>query len=77
MQQRGLVANHLHDARMRVAQRVDADAGDEIQVTLALGVLHIASLAARQRQRITGIILEQIFALEFDDGLCGLVHRGR
>ena len=30
-QQRGLLADHLDDARMRVAQRVHADAGDKIQ----------------------------------------------
>ena len=34
-QQAGLLADDLHDARMRVAERVDADAGDQVQVALA------------------------------------------
>jgi len=34
-EQAGLLADHLHQARVRVAQGVDADSGDEIEVTLA------------------------------------------
>ena len=63
-QQAGLLANHFREARVRVAQRVDADAGDEIQIALAGSVVDIAAFAALQKQRIARVILQQILALQ-------------
>ena len=63
----GLLANHLHQPRMRVPQRVHADAGNQIQVALAGGVVDIATLAASQHQRIARVVLKQILLFEIDD----------
>ncbi len=65
--QAGLFAHHFDDARVGVAQARYADAGDEIQVPLAGQIVHIAAFAARQDQRIAGIILEQIIAFQIHD----------
>src|SRR6516165_10170316 len=44
----GLLTNHLHDSRMPVAQSVHADAGDEVEVTPALGIENVTAFASRQ-----------------------------
>ena len=59
----GLLADHLHQARVRVAERVYADAGDEVEVALAGWVKNIAAFAAIQHERIAGVGLEQVFVL--------------
>src|ERR1035437_3418697 len=46
-QQRGLVADDLDQARMGVTQRVDTDAGDEVQVTLAGTIRRLYERSAR------------------------------
>ena len=61
--------NHAHDARMVLAERVHADAGDEIEITLAVDVPHVRAVAAHQHQRMTRVILQQILALELNDVL--------
>ena len=63
-QQRRLVANHLDDARMRVPQGVHADAGDEVQVAVAVDIVHVASLAAMDHDRIAGVILKKVLAFQ-------------
>ena len=64
-----LLANHLHQTRVRVAQCVDADAGDEVQITLAGRIENVAALAAVEHQRIAGVVLEQVFAFERADAV--------
>jgi hypothetical protein len=73
---RSLLANDLHQARVPVAQSVDANAGDEIQVAFARPIPHIAALAALQHQRIAGVVLEQVLFFEFYGGNrgCGGFH---
>src|SRR5690348_7952483 len=56
-EQRGLLANHFRDAWMRVSQRVYADAGDHVQIALAIRVVNIGTFPAMQRNRIPGIVL--------------------
>ncbi|MGA2119477.1 MAG: hypothetical protein ABSH56_32595 [Bryobacteraceae bacterium] len=65
------MADDLDDAGMGVAERIDADAGNQIEVTAALQIVHPAPLSARQDERITGIILEEVGALQIHDGLSG------
>ena len=60
----GLLADHLHQARVRVAQRVHADAGDEIEIALARCIKNVAAFAMIEQQRIAGVGLEQVLALE-------------
>ena len=43
-EQSGLLTNHFGHARMGVAERVDADAGDEIQIAAALRYRRRSSL---------------------------------
>ena len=68
---RRLVANNLHNARMRVAKRIDAQAGEKVEVTAALDVINVHALAARDGQRVTGIGVQQEFLFAIDDILIG------
>ena len=60
----GLFADHLDQPRMRVAERVDADARDEVEIALARWIEDVAAFAALEHQRIAGVGLEQVLALE-------------
>ncbi len=75
----GLLADHLHQTGVRVAERVHADAGDEVEVALAGWVKHITAFAAVQYERVAGIGLEQVLALErlhaSENGLFGSRYR--
>ncbi len=66
-----LVANHLHDAGMRVTQRIDAQPGKEVEIALALDVINVHALAARDGQRIAGIGVQQILLFPIDNLLVG------
>ena len=69
-EQAGLLAEHPQDARVAVAQRVDADAGEQIEVALAAQIEHVASLAPVEHQRVAGIGREHIASLQIHDLLC-------
>jgi hypothetical protein len=45
-ERRGLLSNGLHPGGMAVAERVDGDAGEQVEVLLARGIPHIGALAA-------------------------------
>ena len=64
---RRLVADHLHDAGMRVAKRVHAQPGQEVQIPLAVHVVHVDALAARDGHGITRIGVEKVLLLTLDD----------
>ena len=70
-QQSGLLADDFGDARMGVTERIDADAANEIEVTVALQIVNVASFATVECERITGIVLEQVFALQMHNFLSG------
>jgi len=55
-----------------VAQGVDPDTRDEVQILVPVNVVDVASFAAIQHQRVPGIVLNQKLALEIDD----LLRRG-
>src|SRR5438552_3983883 len=52
---------------MPMHQRIYANAGDQVQIALAGCVVDIAPLAARQHQRMAGIILKQVLLLQVDN----------
>src|ERR1700722_1363326 len=62
-----LLANRLHDARMRVPQRIHSQPGDEIQVALALQVKQKHALAPAERDGIAVVCLQQILPFKFSD----------
>src|SRR6516165_4845671 len=51
-----LVGDRLDDGRVRVAERAHRDAGDQVQVLVAVGVPDPASLAAGERQRRGAVV---------------------
>src|SRR3979411_2628728 len=61
-QEGGLLPDHFDDARVSVAERVDADAGDEIQIALTIHIVNIRAFSTTQNQRITGVVLEKIIS---------------
>ncbi len=63
----GLLANGFHDARVRVAQRIHSQAGNEVEILLALDVVQENSLAAFEGDRVAVIGLEKITALKVGD----------
>ncbi|SPF39321.1 hypothetical protein SBA1_270036 [Candidatus Sulfotelmatobacter kueseliae] len=66
-QLRRLLANRLHDPRMRVPQRIHAQSRNKVEIALALDVIHEHSLAARQHDRIAVISLQQKLLFPFCD----------
>jgi hypothetical protein len=56
--QSGLLPNRPYQPGMRVSQGVDADAREQVEITLAGRVIDIATLAAMQNKRIAGVILD-------------------
>ena len=66
-QQRRLFANHIYDARMCMAQGVDTDSGDKVEIPVAVHIVDVAPLAAIQHQRVAGIVLQEKLALQIDD----------
>ena len=73
-QLRRLIANRLHDPRMRVPQRIHAQPGNEIQIALALDVVEKHALAPAQHDGIAVISLQQKLPLTFGDLFKG-IHR--
>ena len=57
-QQGRLFPDHACDARVSVAEGVDANAGDQVKVPLARNVVQPRALAPLQRERITRIVLK-------------------
>ena len=66
-QARSLFLNGGDDARMVLSERIDADAGDEIEIALAVDVPHVRSVAAHKNERMAGIVLQEIAGLKRGD----------
>ncbi len=66
-QLRRLIANRLHDPRMRMPQRVHADPRNKVQIALAINVEEKHALAAAQHDGIAVIGLQQVLPLTFCD----------
>jgi hypothetical protein len=64
----GLLAKDFGEPGMGIAERVDADAGDQIEISFAGGVVNIAALSAMQHQRVAGVILKQVLFFQVDYG---------
>ena len=61
-----LVANGLHNPRMRVTQSIHAEPGNKIKVLLTLDVPNPAALAPLQNQRQTRVGLDQEFLFKLE-----------
>ncbi len=66
-QQGGLLADRFHQTRMRMPQRINADARQQIQVALSGQIINVTAAAMMQREWIACIVLQKILALERPD----------
>ena len=62
-----LLAHRVDDTGMIVAQGTDCDAGEQVEVTLALEVVKHALAAFLNNQRVLLVVAEQDLGLEFLD----------
>ena len=80
-----LFRDGLRDGGMRVAERADGDAGDQVEISVALGVDQLAAFAAHDRNGRACVVLQQVAlareafgGLDFggcDDGGARFEHR--
>src|SRR5216683_7616928 len=62
---RGFAADYFHDARMRVAKRVDGDAAQKIEILLPRGIENIRAAAVSQDHRLALVGGQQeLFGIE-------------
>src|SRR5581483_75625 len=66
---RGLLADHFHNARVRVTKGIHPQPTDEIEITPAFHVIDEDALAAADRQWIAAVGGQQELTLELDDFL--------
>ena len=66
--QASLLPDHFGELRVRVAERVHADSGDQIEIAFAGGVVNVAAFAAMQHERVAGVVLKQVLLFELDHG---------
>jgi hypothetical protein len=52
-----------------VPQGVDPDAGQEVQVAAALGVINVTTFTAGQHERVAGIVLKKVLLFQVFDRL--------
>jgi hypothetical protein len=61
-----------------MSQRIYPNSGDEIEIPAALGIVYMAALAARDDERVSGIILQEVLAFQVHHGLSGAIYgRGK
>ncbi len=58
---RRFAANHFHDPWMRVAQRIDGNAAQKIEVLFPVSIVDVASLPAFQQKRLALVSRQQKF----------------
>ena len=78
-ERRGLIRDRAGEPGVRVAERRDADAREQVQVLAALGVPQAHALAADQRDRLAPIGLQHVARLaphNVVDGGWHVVGRG-
>src|SRR5207249_3179885 len=63
----GLFADYLHDSRMRMAQRIHAETGYEIEIAFAIQIVKKNAFAALEDQRVAVVGLKQKLTFAFDD----------
>ena len=74
---RRLLADGLDDAGMGMAQGIDAQPGEEVEIAPAINVVNVNSLSARNGKWVAGVGVQQVFLLKrynffiskHDDGL--------
>src|SRR5256885_12750959 len=68
---RRLIANHFHDPRMRVPQRMYPEPTDQVEIFLSTRIVDVHSFPSLDQQRIASIGLQQTFLLDGLDLLKG------
>ena len=63
----GLFADYLHDSRMRMAQRIHAQTGYEIEIAFAVQIVEKNAFAALEDQRVAVVGLKQKLTFALDD----------
>ena len=66
-QARRLVPYNRDNARMVLPERIHADSGNEVEITLPAGIPHIRPVAACKHDRVTRVILQQVLRFELDN----------
>jgi hypothetical protein len=69
---RCLITDDLHNARMRMPEGIHADAGDHVEVLLAVHILDENALALFKDNREARIRSKKVLALEFHYVVYGL-----
>src|SRR5580704_6175454 len=73
----GFAADHAHQARMGISERVDGDAAEKIQILLAVGVIQMAPAPVRKHHRRTLIGVHQMLrSIQTNFGRRGRPRRG-
>jgi hypothetical protein len=62
-----LLAQHLHYARVPMAEGIHSDAAEQVEILLPVEVVDEASLATVKRQRIAAVVLKDILFFALDD----------
>ena len=65
-----LLGDGVGQALVAVAERADADAGEQVEILAALVVVHTHTLAAHQHDRRAAVGLNDVLRLE----LANLIH---
>ena len=68
-----LLLDRAHDARISVTEAGHGQPAEKIQVAVAVGVVQIGAMPARERQRQTAVNIDHVPMREFD--YFGVVHR--
>src|ERR1700676_2767423 len=62
-----LLTNYFGEARVRVAQGVHADTGDQIEIALAGRIVDVTPFSTLQHYRVARVILEQVLLFQIDN----------
>src|SRR5262249_5407144 len=63
----GLITNRLHDSWVCVAQRIDSNSRNQIEVLLALYVVEVNTLPALEDHRVAVVGLQNVAAFQVGD----------
>src|ERR1019366_10138401 len=61
---RRLVADNLHDAWVGMAERINAQSGEQVEIAPAVNVVNVHSLPPRNGERIASVGIQQVFLFQ-------------
>ena len=62
-----LPADRLQDARMRMTERVYANARDQVEIAIAIDIVHVTTFPPLEREGVTAVVLYKVVAFETGD----------